>query len=484
MSAGRHRVRLARGVALQFLSLVPATLPRGSGTPMEPAVGHAEFKLEDNVATRTISMDEYWMPFTPNRDFHAEPKMVVKAEGMWVWNERGDRLIDASSGLFCVNAGHSRKEIADAVSEQLRTLDFIAPFTRGHPKQFELASRVAELTPGDLNRVFFTNSGSESVDTAMKIALAYWQAKGQGGRTMFISRERAYHGVNFGGVSLAGISNNRRRFLPTLPGIAHMRHTHHRENFFAPGEGTHGAELAEDLARLVNLYGAENIAACFVEPIAGSTGCLVPPRGYLKRLREICDAHGILLVFDEVITGFGRTGQPFAAQSFGVTPDLMTMAKGITNGAQPMGAVAVSERVFDTIFSAAADGAIEFFHGYTYSGHPAACAAGLATLDLYRKEGLFERGRELAPYFQEAMFSLKGTPVVTDIRGYGMMAALDVAVDGAPGKRGHALQKKLFDNGLHLKTTGDAAIVAPPLVASRENVDMIVDILRRTLATV
>jgi len=447
-------------------------------------MGHAETKLQDAPHARTISMDEYWMPFTPNRDFKHEPKMVVRAEGMYVWNERGERLIDASSGLFCVNAGHCRKEIAQAVGAQLSELDFIAPFTRGHPKQFELASRVAAMTPGDLNRIFFTNSGSEAVDTAMKVALAYWQAKGQGGRTMFISRERAYHGVNFGGISLAGIANNRRRFGPTLPGIAHMRHTHIKENFFQPGEGTHGVELAEDLVRFINLYGAENIAACFVEPIAGSTGCLVPPAGYLKRLREICDAHSILLVFDEVITGFGRTGQNFAAQSFGVTPDLMTMAKGITNGAQPMGAVAISERIHDAIFSSAPEGGIEFFHGYTYSGHPAACAAGLATLDIYEREGLFERGRSLAPYFLEGLFSLRDVPVVADVRGYGMFGAVDVQSAGAPGKRGHALQKKLFDSGLHLKATGDSAIVAPPLIAERAHIDNIIDIMRRTLRSI
>ena len=447
-------------------------------------MGHAEIKVQDALHAKTVSMDEYWMPFTPNRDFKHEPKMVVRAEGMYLWNERGDRLIDASSGLFCVNAGHCRKEIADAVGAQLSELDFIAPFTRGHPKQFELASRVAALTPGDLNRIFFTNSGSEAVDTAMKVALAYWQAKGQGGRTMFVSRERAYHGVNFGGISLAGIANNRRRFGPTLPGIAHMRHTHIKENFFQPGEGTHGVELAEDLVRFVNLYGAENIAACFVEPIAGSTGCLVPPAGYLKRLREICDANSILLVFDEVITGFGRTGQTFAAQSFGVTPDLMTMAKGITNGAQPMGAVAISERIHDTIFRSAAEGAIEFFHGYTYSGHPAACAAGLATLDIYEREGLFDRGRELSPYFLEGLFSLRDMPIVADVRGYGMFGAVDVHAEGGPGKRGHAVQKKLFDNGLHLKATGDAAIVAPPLVAERAHIDQIIEILRRTLKSI
>jgi len=444
-------------------------------------MGHAETKIQDAIASRTLSMDEYWMPFTPNRDFKGDPKIVVRGEGMYLWNERGDRLIDASSGLFCVNAGHCRKEIAQAVGTQLAELDFIAPFTRGHPKQFELASRVAALTPGDLNRIFFTNSGSESVDTAMKVALAYWQAKGQGGRTMFISRERAYHGVNFGGVSLAGMANIRRRFGPTLPGIAHMRHTHIKENFFQRGQGTSGAELAEDLVRLINLYGAENIAACFVEPIAGSTGCLVPPKGYLNRLREICDANGILLVFDEVITGFGRTGQAFAAQSFGVTPDLMTMAKGLTNGAQPMGAVAISERIHDTIMGASAEGAIEFFHGYTYSGHPAACAAGLATLDIYEGDGLFEKGRALSPYFLDGLFSLRDVPGVTDIRGYGMIGAVDVQMEGGPGKRGHALQKKLFDNGLHLKSTGDTAIVAPPLIAERSHIDSIVEILRRTL---
>ena len=453
-------------------------------------MGHAELTIQatehatehNAAATRQISLDEYWMPFTPNRDFKHDPKMVVRAEGMYYWNDRGEKIIDASSGLFCCAAGHGRKEIADAVGRQLRELDFSAPFLRGHPKQFELATRLAELTPGDLNRIFFVNSGSEAVDTAMKVALAYHQARGQGGRNMFVSRERAYHGVNFGGVSLSGLVNNRRRFGPTLPGIAHMRHTHLPANLFTPGEGAHGAELAEDLQRFVNLYGAENIAACFVEPIAGSTGCLVPPKGYLKRLREICDQHGILLVFDEVITGFGRTGHAFAAQSFGVTPDIMTMAKALTNAAQPMGAVAVSERIHDAIFAAAQEGAIEFFHGYTYSGHPAACAAGLATLDIYKSEGLFERGRALSPYFLDAIFSLKDVPVIADIRGYGMLAAIELHPDGVAGKRGHEFQKRLFDNGLHLKTTGDSAIIAPPLIAEKAHIDSIVGILRTALA--
>ncbi len=445
---------------------------------------HADPTLSKAAAPLQISMDEYWMPFTPNRDFKHDPKMVVRAEGMYLWSDRGEKILDGSAGLFCVNAGHGRREIADAVGAQLRELDFIAPFTRGHPKQFELATRVAELTPGDLNRIFFVNSGSEAVDTAMKVALAYHQARGQGGRNMFISRERAYHGVNFGGVSLAGMINNRRKFGPTLPGIAHMRHTHLKENFYTQGQGAQGVELAEDLVRFINLYGAENIAACFVEPIAGSTGCLVPPKGYLERLRAICDANGILLVFDEVICGFGRTGKAFASQSFAVTPDLMTMAKGLTNGAQPMGAVAISERIHDTIMGAAADGAIEFFHGYTYSGHPGPCAAGLATLDIYRKEGLFERGAATSPYFLDALWSLKGLPAVADLRGYGMLAAVEIHPDTTPGKRGHALQKKLFDNGLHLKATGDCVIVSPPLIAEKSHVDAIVDILRKTLATI
>jgi beta-alanine--pyruvate transaminase len=444
-------------------------------------MGHADTTMKETAAARGLSLDEYWMPFTPNRDFKHDPRMVVRAEGMYYWSDRGERIIDGASGLFCVAAGHGRREIADAVGAQLRELDFVAPFTRGHAKQFELATRLAEITPGDLNRIFFTNSGSESVDTAMKVALAYHQARGQAGRTMFISRERAYHGVNFGGLSLAGLVNNRRRFGPTLPGIAHMRHTHLPENRRTRGEGEHGVELAEDLVRFVNLYGAENIAAVFVEPIAGSTGCLVPPKGYLARLREICDQHGILLVFDEVITGFGRTGQAFASQSFGVTPDLMTMAKALTNAAQPMGAVAISERIHDTIMGASPDGAIEFFHGYTYSGHPAACAAGLATLDIYRKEGLFERGRELSPYFLDMIFSLADIPAVADLRGYGMIAGIDIVPEGTPGARGHKFQKRLFDNGMHLKATGDCVIVAPPLVAERSHVDTMAEILRKTL---
>jgi beta-alanine--pyruvate transaminase len=447
-------------------------------------MGHTDPKLHDASGTHRaaagLSLAEQWMPFTPNRDFKADPKLFVRAEGMYYWNERGERILDGSSGLFCVNAGHGRKEIADAVYQQLLQLDFAPPFTRAHPKSFELAQRVAQLTPGNLKRIFFTNSGSESIDTAMKIALAYHQARGQAGRTLFVSRERGYHGVNFGGVALGGLVNNRRRF-PSALQVVHMRHTHLPDNLFVRGEGEHGADLADDLARIVNLHGAENIAACFVEPIAGSTGCLVPPKGYLQRLRKLCDTHGILLVFDEVITGFGRTGAAFGAQSFGVTPDLMTMAKALTNAAQPMGAVAVATPIHDTVMNAAADGAIELFHGYTYSGHPAACAAGLAVLDIYAREQLFARANALSPYFLDAMWTLRDAGVVTDIRGYGLFAAVDVASDGVAGRRGYQLQKTLFDEGLHLKATGDCLLVAPPLIAEKGQIDMLAGILGKAL---
>jgi beta-alanine--pyruvate transaminase len=447
-------------------------------------MGHTDPKLHANPAAAPAapSLAEFWMPFTPNRSFKADPKLFVRAEGMYYWTDHGDRVIDASSGMFCVNAGHGRREIADAVYRQLQELDFAPPFTRGHPKSFALAERVAQLTPGNLKRIFFVNSGSEAVDTALKLALAYHQARGQAGRTLFVSRERGYHGVNFGGVALAGLVNNRRRFTSALH-VAHLRHTHIPENRFVRGEGETGADLADDLLRIVDLHGAENIAAVVVEPIAGSTGCLVPPKGYLERLRAICDAHGLLLIFDEVITGFGRTGAAFAADSFGVTPDLMTMAKGLTNAAQPMGAVAGATPIHDTVMNAAADGAIELFHGYTYSGHPAACAAGLAVLDIYEREQLFARAGILSPYFLDALWTLRDVGVVTDLRGYGLFAAIDVASDGVAGRRGYRLQQALFDNGLHLKTTGDSLLLAPPLIADESHVDMMVDILGRTLRT-
>jgi len=430
------------------------------------------------------SLEQHWLPFTSNRDFKLDPRLLARAEGVYYWNHRGEKLIDASAGLFCAAAGHCRPEIAEAVYKQLRTLDYSPHFQVAHPNSFELARRIAVLTPGDLDYVFFTNSGSESVDTAMKIALAYHRAKGEGQRVRFISRERAYHGVNFGGTSLSGMVRNRDTFAgAVIPNVAHMRHTWLPENKFVKGQPETGAELADDLQRFCDLYGAGTIAACFVEPIAGSTGVLVPPKGYLERLRQTCNKHGILLVFDEVICGFGRTGRPFAAQSFGVAPDMITMAKALTNGAQPMGAVAASAGIYDTITAAAPDQAVELFHGYTYSAHPAACAAGLATLDIYERDGLFEKAAALSPYFLDAVFSLSDLPVVADIRGYGLLAGFDLApMDGKPGKRGYDATKKLFAAGMHIKFTGDAGIIAPSFIAERQHVDEMIGTLRKVLS--
>jgi beta-alanine--pyruvate transaminase len=434
------------------------------------------------MAAAQPNLDHHWLPFTPNRDFHAEPKLFSRAEGVHYYTPDGRAVLDGASGLFTTPIGHGRREIAEAVYKQLLELDFVSSFQRSHPKAFEAADAVARLTPEGIDKVFFCSSGSEAVDTAMKIALAYHRARGQSSRTMFVSRERAYHGVGFGGVALSGLVNNRRTFGPGLPNTVHMRHTHGSERF-VKGEPEQGADLAEDLLRLINLHGAENIAACIVEPIAGSTGILVPPKGYLKRLREICSAHGVLLVFDEVITGFGRTGRAFASQSFGVKPDVITMAKAITNGVQPMSAVAVDNFIYKAIVEDSPNpkAANEFFHGYTWSAHPAACAAAIATIEIYEKERLFERANQMSAYFLEGMFSLKDIPIVTDIRGYGMAGGLDVAPSQIPGERGHTLQKKLYDNGLHVKTTGDTAIMAPPFVMTTDHIDQMIDISRKTL---
>jgi beta-alanine--pyruvate transaminase len=430
-----------------------------------------------------VTLEHHWIPFTPNRLFQKDPRLLVRAEGMWFWSQHGDRLLDACSGLFCCALGHGRAEIGEAIAAQFRTLDFAPPFQYATPLSFELAGLLAEILPGRLSRVFFTNSGSEAVDTAMKIALQYHRVRGEGQRQRFVSRERAYHGVNLGGTSLSGLVRNRESFGVGMPGVSHLRHTWLPENRFVPGPGERGAELADDLQRQVELYGADTIAACIVEPIAGSTGILVPPRGYLERLREICDRHGILLVFDEVITGFGRTGEAFAAQRFGVTPDLLTMAKALTNGAVPMGAVAVRDTLQEAILSAAPEGAIELFHGYTYSAHPLACAAGIAAQRIYRDEGVFEGAARLAPYFLERVFELRGLPVIEDIRGLGLLAGIDLASAGTPGRRGQAALARLFEAGLVVRVTGDTVILAPALVAEREHVDRIVDVLRDVLRT-
>ncbi len=430
----------------------------------------------------TNSLENHWMPFTANRDFKADPRLVVKGEGMYYTDHKGNRIIDGASGLFCCAAGHGRKEIADAVAAQLMEIDYSPHFQIGSPPSFELASRVAALTPDGLNHVFFTNSGSESIDTALKIAMAYHSARGEGYRSKFVSRERAYHGVNIGGTSLSGLMKNREIFGSVMPGVVHMRHTWTPEARFVRGQPEHGAEVAEDLERFAQLLGGRNIAACFVEPIAGSTGCLVPPKGYLERLREICDAHGILLVFDEVICGFGRLGKPFASQVFGVTPDIITMAKALTNGVLPMGAVAVKDEIYDTIVDAAPDGAVEFFHGYTYSGNPASCAAGLATLDIYEKEGLFAKSAAMSEYFLDMVYDLQDLEIVTDIRGFGMLAGIDISIGEAPGVAGARAMKKMFASGLHAKFTGDCALIAPPLIAEKSDIDVIGGILRDVLA--
>ena len=439
-------------------------------------------KLEGQA---TNSLEQHWMPFTQNRDFKAAPRLVTKSEGMYLWNQNGGKLIDGSSGLFNVAAGHGRREIAEAVHAQMLENDYTAPFQLGHPASFALASKVSALLPEPFNHVFFTNSGSESIDTALKMVMAYHRARGESQRLRFVSRERAYHGVNMGGVSLSGMVRNREGFPVVMPNVVAMRHTWDQNQLFTRGQPEKGAELAEDLQRFCDMYGAATIAAVFVEPVAGSTGTLVPPKGYLERLRAICDRHGILLVFDEVITGFGRLGKAFAADAFNVVPDIITMAKALTNGAIPMGAVAARDDIYETITNAAPGNAIEFFHGYTYSGHPAACAAGLATLRIYEEEGLFERAAELSDYFLDAIWSLRDMSIVRDLRGYGLIAGVEIfPEEGKPGARGNELQKRLFWKGCHVKWTGDTAIVAPSFVAERKHVDEIVDCIRKTLAEV
>ena len=426
----------------------------------------------------TLQTDAFWMPFTANRQFKATPRLFASAEGMYYTTVDGRKVIDGSAGLWCVNAGHGRREIAAAVEKQLMNLDFAPSFQMGHPIAFDFAERLAEIAPNGLDRIFFTNSGSESVDTALKIALAYQRAAGQPTRTRLIGRERGYHGVGFGGMSVGGMVNNRRAFATHLPGVDHIGHTHDlARNAFAKDLPAHGAELADDIERLVALHGAETIAAVIVEPVAGSTGVLVPPQGYLQRLRQLCDKHGILLIFDEVITGFGRLGTPFAADYFGVTPDLMTTAKGITNGTIPMGAVFASRRIHDALMSGP-QSQIELFHGYTYSAHPVACAAGLATLDIYKNEGLLTRGATLAEYWRDALHALKGLPNVIDIRNVGLMGAVELSPrKDAAGARGYEVMVDCFNHGLYLRQSGDAFAMSPPLIVERGHIDEMVSIL-------
>ncbi|MDT6939185.1 aspartate aminotransferase family protein [Brucella pseudogrignonensis] len=430
--------------------------------------------------TNAPSLDNFWMPFTANRQFKAAPRLLASASGMYYTDVDGNQVLDGTAGLWCCNAGHGREQITQAVERQISTMDFAPTFQMGHNIAFDFAEKLAAIAPGGpdakLDRVFFTNSGSESVDTALKIAIAYQRAIGQGTRTLVIGREKGYHGVGFGGISVGGLVNNRRVF-PQIP-ADHMRHTLDiGRNAFSKGLPEHGIELADDLERLVQLHGAEKIAAVIVEPMSGSAGVILPPKGYLERIRATADKHGILVIYDEVITGFGRLGTPFAVDYFGVKPDLVTTAKGLTNGAIPMGAVFASRTVHDALMTGP-ENAIELFHGYTYSGHPVACAAGLATLEIYAEEGLLTRGAELAEHWQNALHSLKGAPNVIDIRNLGLVGAIELSSrEGAIGARAYDVFTDCFKKGLLIRVTGDVIALSPPLIVEKEQIDTIVSMI-------
>ncbi|MCA3338269.1 MAG: aspartate aminotransferase family protein [Roseomonas sp.] len=427
---------------------------------------------------RPNNLDAFWMPYSDNKYFKDRPRMLARAEGMHYYTPEGREILDGTSGLWCCNAGHGRREIVEAIQKQAAIMDFAPAFQLGHPIAFEAASRVADMTPDGLDRVFFTNSGSEAADTALKIALAYHKARGESSRVRLIGRERGYHGVGFGGMSVGGIGPNRKQFGALLPYVDHLPHTHlPAKNAYCRGEPPHGAELADVLENLVALHGAETIAAVMVEPVAGSTGVLVPPVGYLKRLRDICTKHGILLIYDEVITGFGRLGANFGAERLGVTPDIMTMAKGLTNAAVPMGAVAVRNDIYDAIVTGTGAG-IEFFHGYTYSGHPLAAAAAIATLELHRAEDLPGRARALEPYWQDAVHSLKGLPNVIDIRDIGLIGAVELAPrPGKPTQRALDVFRRCFDEGVLIRVTADIIAMSPPLICEKPHVDRLINTL-------
>jgi beta-alanine--pyruvate transaminase len=434
------------------------------------------------AAYGTNNLEAFWMPFTANRQFKENPRLLVSAKDMHYKSHDGREVLDGTAGLWCCNAGHGRPKIVEAVQKQVAELDYAPAFQMGHPKAFELAARLAAMLPSPLDHVFFTNSGSESVDTALKIALAYHRAKGNGTKVKLIGRERGYHGVGFGGISVGGISGNRKAFGNALGGIDHIRHTHDlARNAYTRGEPEYGAEFADDLEKVIALHDASNIAAVIVEPVAGSTGVLIPPKGYLKRLREICTKHDILLIFDEVITGFGRLGTPFAVDYFGVVPDLVTTAKGITSGVIPMGAVFASKQIYET-FMTGAENMIELFHGYTYSGHPVACAAALATLDTYEEEGLLTRASEISSYWEDALHALKGLPHVIDIRNLGLIGAIELEpIEGAPTKRAFQAFLKAYEKGVLIRTTGDIIALSPPLIISKGQIEHLFDTLADVL---
>jgi len=430
----------------------------------------------------SADLDAFWMPFTASRQFKSAPRLLARAKDMHYWTPEGRQVLDAVAGLWCVNAGHARPKIVAAIAAQAAEMDFAPPFNMAHPKSFELAEKLVAITPKGLDKVFYTNSGSEAVDTALKMAVAYHRARGEGQRTRLIGRERGYHGVNFGGISVGGIAGNRKSFGTMVGGVDHLRHTHDlQKNAFSRGMPEHGAELADDLERIVALHDASTIAAVIVEPVAGSTGVLLPPKGYLERLRAICDKHGILLIFDEVITGFGRLGSPFAATHFNVTPDLMTVAKGISNGCVPMGAVFAKSAIHD-IFMTGPEHVIEFPHGYTYSAHPLACAASLATLETYADEGLLTRGAKMAPVFEHALHSLRELPHVIDIRNIGLVGAIELeSIPGSPGKRAFDIFRECFERGVLIRTTGDIIALSPPLIVEESHIDQAISTIADVL---
>jgi len=441
--------------------------------------------MSNRLKVTPNDLSAFWMPFTANRQFKQAPRMFVSAKDMHYTTSDGRKVLDGTAGLWCVNAGHCRPKITEAIQHQAAELDYAPAFQMGHPIVFELANRLVDIAPKGMDHVFFTNSGSESVDTALKMAIAYHRARGEGARTRLIGRERGYHGVNFGGISVGGIVTNRKMFGTLLGGVDHMPHTHLPEkNAFSKGVPEHGAELANELERIVALHDASTIAAVIVEPVAGSTGVILPPKGYLQKLREICTKHGILLIFDEVITGFGRLGAPFAADYFGVTPDIMTTAKGVSNGVIPMGAVFVKKEIHDA-FMTGPEHMIEFFHGYTYSGNPIACAAALGTLDTYKEEGLLTRGEELAPYWEDALHSLKGEPHVIDIRNIGLIGAIELApIAGQPTKRAFSAFVKAFERGALIRTTGDIIALSPPLIITKGQINELIDHVREVLRAI
>ncbi len=438
--------------------------------------------IRDNLAVQelnqSLKMEPLWLPFTPNRQFKAAPRLIAAAKDMHYTTSDGRSLLDGVAGLWCVNAGHCRQPIVNAIQKQAATMDYTTAFNMSHPTVFQAAEMVTRLAPKGLDHVFFTNSGSEAVDTALKIALAYHHVIGKP-RHRLIGRERGYHGVGFGGISVGGMTPNRKAFSAAmLPGVDHLPHTHNLEkNAFSKGQPAWGGHLADDLERIVALHDASNIAAVIVEPVAGSTGVLVPPRGYLQRLRELCDKYGLLLIFDEVITGFGRTGSAFASHTFDVVPDMITFAKGVSNGAVPLGGVLLKKEIYEAFMHGPKE-QIEFFHGYTYSGHPLATAAAVATMDVYEQEGLFERSKELAPYFEQAVHSLKGLPHVIDIRNLGLMCGVELSpAAGHPGKRAYETFLKCYEKGVLVRSAGDTIALTPPLIATREHVDQIVGTL-------